>query len=194
MYPAVGTVHAALDALREIMERESFLPSEVSEIDVGLAAFAIAHGGSIVHPTDTVSAQFSLAFSLGLRLLRNENSLDSYTNPALWSDPGLLAFAERVTTHPIEIPRDECQLGATVDVVLRDGRRFSAKQRAPTGHPDNPAQPGDVEAKFYELTSGLVPDGVAARIVRMVDRLEDEPDLTKLLELLTARVPAAGRR
>lgn len=190
MYPAVGTVHAALDALREIMERESFSASEVSGIDVGLAAYAVAHGGTIVHPTDTLSAQFSLAFSVALRLLRNGNSLDAYTDPALWSDAELLAMAERVHAHAIEIPSDECQLGATVEVRLGDGRRFSAIQKAPTGHPDNPAQPGDIEAKFYDVTRGLLPDGTAERIVKKVERLEDEPDVNGLIALATAHVPA----
>ena len=192
LYPAVGTVHAALDALRMVMDRESFSPAEVEEIDVGLAAYAVAHGASIVRPTDALSAQFSLAFSLALRLLRNENELDSYTDPELWTDLDLLAIADRVRTHAINIPAQQCQLGATVDVVLRDGRRLCAAQPAPRGHPDNPATSRDLEEKFLGLTRELLPAEAPEQVLRAIDRLEYEPDVSRLMELVAAPVSAAS--
>jgi 2-methylcitrate dehydratase PrpD len=190
LYPAVGTVHAALDALREVMERNTFETAEVVEIDVGLAPYAVVHGASIVRPADAVSAQFSLAFSLALRLVRNENELDSYTDPTSWSDPDLLAIADRVRAHGISFEPGACELGATVDVVLRDGRRLAAKQRAPHGHPDNPATTRDLEEKFFSLTKGVLPPGVPEQVLRTVNRLEEQPDVGGLMALVGAPVGA----
>jgi 2-methylcitrate dehydratase PrpD len=190
LYPAVGTVHAALDALREVMERNTFETAEVVEIDVGLAPYAIVHGASIVRPADAVSAQFSVAFSLALRLVRHANELDSYTDPRSWSDPDVLAIADKVRAHGVSFEPGACELGATVDVVLRDGRRLAAKRQAPRGHPDNPATTRDLEEKFFSLTKGVLPPGVPEQVLRTVNRLEEQPDVGGLMALVGAPVGA----
>jgi 2-methylcitrate dehydratase PrpD len=82
MYPAVATVHAALDAWRSLRAENGF--------GVGLIDWAVQHGASVTRPTDAISAQFSLAFSVGLLLTRGRNLPQDYLNPRLWTDPEIL--------------------------------------------------------------------------------------------------------
>lgn len=186
LYPAVGTVHAALNALTEIMREHRFAPEDVQEIQVGLAAWAIPHGAAIVHPTDCLGAQFSLAFSLALRVVKQRNDLDLYLNPQSWTDPAILAIADKVAPHAITFEPGTPELGATVSVLLRGGERFEYHQRAPRGFAENPASDADLADKFKRLVSGLIDDDTARLIMQAVDQLEDMERSSLLHELLTA--------
>ena len=180
LYPAVGTAHAALNALNQIMGSEEFVPSDVTAINVGLVDWAIPHGAAIARPTDCISAQFSLAFSLALRLVKRSNDLQFYLDPGLWADGELLGQAEKVHPYPMVIEDGAHPLGAKVEVILRDGRKFCYYQRAPRGLPECPASDAELKLKFYGLTEGLFPREQVEQIVQKVDGLEALEDVSEL--------------
>lgn len=184
LYPCVGTLHSALDALTEIMNRQIFSVDEVDEVVVYLADWAIPHGATIRYPSDAISAQFSLAFSIGLRLVRGSNALSLYTDPAMWTDAAVLEIAGRVTPRPLDFGPGEPQLGSRVEVHLKDGRRLGSHQRAFRGHHTNPATTEELTAKFREITSGVLPSRRSEELIRMVGSLEDLDDVATLMNSL----------
>jgi 2-methylcitrate dehydratase PrpD len=163
---------------------EEFVPSDVTAINVGLVDWAIPHGAAITRPTDCISAQFSLAFSLALRLVKRSDDLQFYLDPGLWRDAELLGLAEMVHPYPMMIENGAHPLGAKVEVVLRNGRKFSYYQRAPRGLPECPASDAELKLKFYELTEGLLSREQVDQIVSTVDRLEALEDVSELAILL----------
>jgi 2-methylcitrate dehydratase PrpD len=181
LYPCVGTLHAALDALTEIMNRQVFAVDEVDEVVVYLADWAIPHGATIRYPSDVISAQFSLAFSVGLRLVRGSNALSLYTDPVMWRDSAVLEIAGRVNARPLDFAPGEPQLGSRVVVHLKDGRRLESHQRAFRGHHTNPATTEELTAKFREVTSGVLPSGRCEELIRMIGALEDLDDVATLM-------------
>jgi 2-methylcitrate dehydratase PrpD len=184
LYPCVGTLHSALDALTDIMNHQPIVADQVDELDVYLADWAIPHGATIRYPTDAISAQFSLAFSIGLRLVRGSNALSLYTDPAMWSDTAVLQIAGRVTPRPLEFAPGEPQLGSRVEVRLKDGRRFESHQRAFRGHHTNPATTEELTAKFLEVTSGVLPLRRSEELIRLVGSLEELDDVATLTTAL----------
>lgn len=184
LYPAVGTVHSALDGFRELQARHGFAASDIDGIEVGLAPFAIPHGAAITRPHDVIGAQFSLAFSLGLRAVTGGSALQHYLDPAMWTDPEVLAVADRVRPVPIAIPRGEPELGASVAVTLRDGRTCRTHVRAFRGHPQNPATQADIEAKFRELATGILPPAQVEGVIEAVAHVDESVSVAPLLALL----------
>ncbi|MFP6850449.1 MAG: MmgE/PrpD family protein [Pseudomonas sp.] len=184
LYPAVGTVHAALNALSEIMREREFAPSDVESIRVGLAAWAIPHGAAIVRPTDSISAQFSLAFSLALRIVKRRNDLDLYLDSQHWTDPEVLAVADKVSPYAMTFEPGASELGATVVVQLHSGVTLQHYVRAPRGFPDNPASDADLTDKFTRLVSGLISDAAVERVMATLAQLEGEARASSLLEAL----------
>jgi 2-methylcitrate dehydratase PrpD len=184
LYPCVGTLHSALDALIDIMDSQLFDVDEVDEVVVYLADWAIPHGATIRYPSDAISAQFSLAFSIGLRLVRRSNALSLYTDPAMWSDAAVLEIASRVTPRPLDFAPGEPQLGSRVEVRLKDGKRFESHQRAFRGHHTNPATTEELTAKFLEVTSDVMSPRRSQELVRMVSALEDLDDVAALMNTL----------
>lgn len=172
--PAVGTVHAPLDAMTALLSEHRFSPEDILSIEAGIAHYAVAHGAAIYRPKDMISAQFSLAYSMGLLLTRGGTRLQDYSDPATWNDPALLAIADKVKPHATEFEAGAPQLGAELKVTLKDGTVYEYYQRAFRGHSENPASDDDVEDKFRSLVDGLLPDADAmiARVARF-EQLED---------------------
>ncbi|WP_429362192.1 hypothetical protein [Paraburkholderia sp. GAS32] len=184
LYPAVGTAHAALNALTEIMDSAEIAAAGVVAINVGLIDWAIPQGAAITEPIDCISAQFSLAFSLALRLVRCSNDLQLYLDPGLWVDAELLDQAKKVHPYPIEMEDGAHPLGAKVEVILRDSRKYNHYQRAPRGLRECPASEAELKLKFDGLTQGLLSREHAERIVQKVDALEELDDISELALLL----------
>lgn len=190
LYPSVGTTHAAIRALTVLQERHGFRAAQVRAIEVGLADWAIPHGASITRPKDSLGAQFSLAFSLGLRLVRGANRLQDYLDPEAWSDPAVLAAADLVRTRAVAMPAGATQLGAVVRVELEGGAVHEAAQPHMPGSPGEPASDAQLRDKFDALVAGLLPPERAARLAALVGRLEQLDDLDELVPLLV--VPTGG--
>jgi 2-methylcitrate dehydratase PrpD len=190
LYPSVGTTHAAIRALTVLQERHGFGAAQVREIEVGLSDWAIPHGAAITRPRDSLGAQFSLAFSLGLRLVRGANRLQDYLDPSSWHDTSVLAAADLVRTRAVALPAGASQLGAIVRVTLRDGAAHEVHQPHMPGSPDDPASDAQLRGKFDELVAGLLPSDRAARLAALVSRIEELDDLEEFVPLLV--VPAGG--
>lgn len=186
LYPAVGTVHAPLNALTEIMSVHEFTVEDVVEINVGLADWAIPHGAAITRPTDCISAQFSLAFSLALRLVMQSNDLHYYLDCKLWVDAKILEVADKVRTYAMSFEPGAHELGSKVEVILKNGQRLSRYQRAPRGLPECPATDEELKDKFHGLVEGLISDAQAHQIVKTIERLECIEDASVLAAMLAS--------
>jgi 2-methylcitrate dehydratase PrpD len=190
MYPAVATVHAALDALRSLRAENGFGVADITGIRVGLIDWAVQHGASITRPTDAISAQFSLAFSIGLLLTRGRNLPQDYLNPQLWTDPEILAAGDKVIPYAYPFEAGTPDLSAKVDVELADGRVLSFFQSGFRGHTTHPSTMEGILAKYTDLTDGIVPKETATAIVDLVRQLQDVDDITSLTRLLATPVQA----
>jgi len=168
-YPAVAATHSPLDALRAIRAAHPFDAQDVAEIRIGLPAWAVSHGAAITRPTDAISAQFSLAFGVGLHLTTGRNAPEDYFDPARWTDPDILAIADIVRPYAMEIPAGDPNLSSRVEIVLRDGHRFEHYQPGFHGHPVSPATAEDIVAKFRQNANGILSapatDGVVAAVL-----------------------------
>jgi 2-methylcitrate dehydratase PrpD len=188
LYPCVGTLHAALDAVGMIQKSDFLAPDDVELVEVGLAEWAVPHGGSITRPTDVLSAQFSLGYSIALRLVRHSNDVGLYLDPRGWTDPALLAVIDKVKPYPMPVAPGE-ELGARVTVTTRDGRRLEAVQPAFRGHHTNPASSGDIEEKFFETVAPVMSPATSEELVGAIRHVDDMDDVSALAPLLVAKTP-----
>jgi 2-methylcitrate dehydratase PrpD len=186
MYPAVGTVHSPLDAIRELQAEHGFGWRDVDQIRVGLSEYAVSHGGSITRPTDVISAQCSLAFSVGLLLVRGTNRPQDYFDANLWTDPDILGIGDRVRAYPMAFAPDTPALSSRVDIQLANGREFGRLQQAFHGHPARPASMANLEAKFRDNVAGIVSERTATSIIQTVAELDSIADARELTALIGA--------
>lgn len=177
-YPVVGGLQGPLFALQQLVEAEGVRGEDVQEVHYGVEETTLAHGGSIVEPTDCASAQFSLAFSTALRLIRGSNDLALYRDPACWEDETLLNMARRV--HLRANPLTE------VEIVMRNGRTHAATLAHPKGSRGNPCTDEDLEAKFRPLAASVMPTRRIDELLGVARNLENLDDAANLAALLVA--------
>lgn len=187
LYPAVGSVLGALDALRDLRSSQQFDQADVERIDVWLADWAVDHCGTIYRPTDTIAAQFSLAYSVALYLRTGENQLGSYMDPSSWTDPSILELGDRVKAHPMKIQDSAHENSTVVEISLKGGRKLRATSEFFHGHPLNPAQPRELQAKFSSLVEGVLPSDRASLLKENVESFDQVHDVARFMTLL---VPA----
>jgi 2-methylcitrate dehydratase PrpD len=114
------------------------------------AALALAERTSASGPVDAISAQFSLAFSIGLQFITGHNATSDYFDADRRTDPEILAIGDLVEPDPMPIPEGDPIFSAKVDIELKDGTTYSAYQAGFRGHPSHPATGTDVEEKFRD--------------------------------------------
>lgn len=184
LHAMVGTVHAPLDALDMVLAKRPAAASEIERIEVGIVDWAIPHGAAIVHPHDMLSAQFSLAFGVALRVVRGRTAINDLADPACWHDPALKEFASRVSAVPIEVPEGASELCGRTTVFFTDGTSETAFQFAPRGFPTNPPSDADMRSKFFAVVDGVIDADTARRLADTVDRVEQLPAASDILAAL----------
>lgn len=137
-----------------------------------------------MRPKDAISAQFSLAFGLGLQLVTGGNRPQDYFDPRLWGDPAILRIADAVVPVAMDIPDGDPNLSARVEIELRDGRRLDAYQAGFHGHPVWPATDQDIQEKFRANLDGVMPKETAQAIIDTVTSLEQTASVRDLTALL----------
>lgn len=185
MYPTVGSLHTSIEAVRRAAVEHDIKPEEVDRIRVGMAEYALLHGAGIGRPQDVIGAQFSLGFSLALALIKRNNDLDHYRNPALWNDPQIVSIIEKVETyrHP------DAQGGgspAFLRIELKDGRTIEVVQKHRKGTPQNPATGEERDQKVRSLAGSVLSTDRVDRLIEAVEAIEDLPHVGDLAKLLVA--------
>ncbi len=186
MYPCVATVQGVIYTLAKLIEKHRFGADEVDEIRIGISETSVSHGGAIYEPHDVASAQFSLPFSLALRLLKHDNDLSFYMDPNLWTDREVLALAKKVKTYADPNAVKDQNYNTTMEVRLTSGKTFKAFEPYPPGSPHNMVSRDVLRDKFRKLARAVLPEERIEKLIVAVDRLESCGDAAELTPLLVA--------
>jgi 2-methylcitrate dehydratase PrpD len=184
MWPTLGGLHSSIDAIGQLMAREPFKPEEVKSIKVGVQAYTIKHGAGIVMPTDVVSAQFSLAYSVALGIVEGRNDLQHYIDPKYWRDPRIAAVAHKVTAYADPTAVGKASHGSRIVVELNSGRTLEIYQPHRKGSRANPATPEELDKKYRFLAGHVLDRARIDEVAGMVERLDRLDDVRPLIALL----------
>ncbi len=179
-----------IDGILKIMKENNLGVQDVAEAKLGIlkAGFPIVVEPQEVKysPRTVVDAQFSMPFGAAIAILYGRASLDEYTEANLES-PEVEDIMKRVScvsdasldrVYPKQWP-------ASVEIVTKDGKRFSTRVDYPKGDPENPLSWEEVIQKFEGLASPVFSAEARTEIVSRVRSLETEPELASLSSLLS---------
>lgn len=195
-YPACHFMHAAVDAVDEIMRRERVMPDEVEQItvlmpqaglDMVLAPLERKH-----RPTTPYEGKFSAPFVIGALLDRGRVDVTTFT-PEVLADEGVLAHAAKVDHEVHAYPTFPESFPAGIRMRLRDGRTHEAHVPHQRGGWHNPMTDAEVLAKFTDNASIALHGADAAQLrnaVLGIDRFETVESL-RILQRSQPRATAA---
>jgi 2-methylcitrate dehydratase PrpD len=198
-YSCCHLIHAAFDALDILRDKQPITPEQVKSIKVYTNSEPIlSHIGSIIEPDDILGAQFSLPFSLAMRLhhggrgVNGGNGFWDYPKVNL-KDPKLLETARKV--HCVVAKNNEWERvdkGAGIELETTDGRIIREIVPFSKGLPENPLSKAEVCEKFRSLVDPVLPAGRSEEIIKVVENLQNIGNIDELVRLLV--VPPAKRK
>ena len=183
-------IHFAFDALDVLRSRRNFGPEEVKEVRIATNSQQIlSHIGSIIEPTDILGAQFSMPFSVAMRLhhggrrLEGGNGFWDYVNVDL-HDPALLETARKVKVVVAGNNWKAVDEGGAVEVELKDGTVLNVTYPHCWGLPENPMLQSDVEDKFRNVTSPVMSESHQNALIEALRNVDSIKSVSKISELL----------
>jgi len=197
-YPCCRMNHCAIDAALAVRAQSGFDARRVAAVQV----FINSQGNQAVGvpldvrraPRTVVQAQFSICYTVACALVNGRVGLSDFHSDA-FVRPDVAALATRVT--PVVDAEFERVHGrnvtpARVEVVLDDGRRFSAQVLQAQGGLDSPMSSADLRRKIEDcLAYAGFETTRAAAFESAVAALDHSTDVAADLQRLVASVTAS---
>lgn len=190
-YPSCRGSHPSIDAALTLARRHDIKPEDIKEI--------IAYNGPgqynllstplaiKIRPRTPVDMQFSVPWTVSVALLNRRVTTEDFT-PKMMDNPAILELTGKVKPQldPTLVTPGGGVEPARVEVVMKNGRRFSEQVNTASGTPEHPISYEDCARKFTDnaVAAGLVQSRIA-EVIEQVDRLEDMPDATALVRLIS---------
>jgi 2-methylcitrate dehydratase PrpD len=169
-----GMFQPAIACVRALMD-DGLCADQIEQLDIGTNRMAMALcQGSGTRPSDMVTAQFSLPYTVGMTLVMGGNYASHYAEAERcgFAVPAVEAVAGRVRVVLDEdVDREfPARFAARVSVRCRDGSVLEIERYAP-GTPDNPLPEEIVREKFHSAAAESLGRKAALRVESAVDRL-----------------------
>jgi len=184
LYPSCGVTLALTDAILAAQAEGALRPGEVEGASLRISPTMRMICGGPYCPGETapeVDAQFSVRYVAASALLRGRATLAEFTAEAAL-DPAARRLADRieVSEEPAFRHFDECAIRiATPNGPVERSAKFGR------GWPQNPATPGDLEAKLAQCVAFSRSHHLRVRdLASLAARLDELPDIRPLLRSL----------
>lgn len=184
-YPACRATHGAIECALTIVDQRDIDVKDISEITIGVSERL---GRSFISEPFSVDEAYQSRASLNLRyvvanvLVRKSIRLEHFTDPYVQdSKVGNLA---RTIEIEGKMPPEKL-LAADLEVIFKNGGRLYARVDVPKGDGIvSPLSKQELEDKFMRNVAfcGRMPEAKAARLIDMIDALEDLDNIADLME------------
>ena len=188
-FPAGRAAHGLVEACVALRQAHGFEAGDVERVEARvppLVARLVSRP-----PTDGMTINYArLCASYGTaRALLTGGLLVEDFRPDALHDGVTLALARRVAIVADDNPDPNALVPMTIEVVLRDGRRFAQTLDVVYGSPGKPLSRDDHLAKFRRNCAAAatpLPEAKAEALIAAVDRLDDVSDVAELVDLMVA--------
>lgn len=190
-HASVTSIHAAMDALRELMDSHGLQADDIAEVDVAVSHMTYVHCAWEYKAQGVTAAQMNLFYGLAVIALDGVAFVAQYREDRL-KDPRILSFISRIRAREdagIDAMGAAFRHAARVGVKTRDGRAFDNEILNRRGSPENPLSDADVETKFRNVAAGCLSPADLDRLVTLVAEIDTASDVRPLLQLLAAPRP-----
>jgi len=185
-YPSCHYTHAFIDCAKYLKEDHSIKPQDIDRIECKtterIVPIVFEPSDKKVKPQNPYEAQFSVQYLVAAMLYKGYVNLDTiYFEPL--DNPQILSLAKKVmwapdpeSDYPINFPGE-------LQVILRDGKAFSKRERFNRGGPRNPMSKDEIVDKFMGNACRVIKKVQAKEIIQIIDELETVNDLSQLVKL-----------
>jgi 2-methylcitrate dehydratase PrpD len=174
--------HAAIESAGKLREQHRFAPDQVERIAVRLEE-ACDRICNIPAPRTGLEAKFSLRLTTAMGLAGVETSRLSSYSEAVAADPVLIALRDKVS---LEFRTGIPNTFTEIEVLLRDGSRFTAQHDAGAPATDVARQGTRLEAKFAALVDPVLGTDKSMRLIAEIKHLDSLLEVRGILGLCSS--------
>ena len=178
--------HFALDAIETLRRAHRFAADDVLRVHVTTIPFGLRMADP--EPTSMLGAKFSIPYAVAAALVRGATDVAAF-DPSALGDPKIRGLARRVevSADPDMSPREVARPTARVSITLRDGRTLVETTTVVRGDAANPVPAEDVIAKFRALSTPVLGELRARRVLEAIHEIDTRNDIR---DLTASLVPA----
>jgi len=189
-YPACRGTHTYIDCALQMKKEHGIVADDIAEILVyvgeGTRHLLCEPLEFKTAPRSPVDAQFSVPWGIATSFAVGTPGLLHYTEDAM-KDQAILAVGTKIKL--VDEPKFAVQglPPAAIKVIMKDGTEYDGYVELALGSPGNMLSFEQVEEKFRDLIKTpprTVSKANADNIVNFVRDLENQPDVTKLVDYL----------
>jgi len=191
-YSACRFIHPAIDATLQLMDKHNITKDNVKRVTVESYRY-VAIGMDNMNPVGTYGPRFSIQFQLALTLTEGRTGLkkviaDENYSPKRLKTPEIRALMQKVrTVYNKDLDKEwneQCLYSSTVKIETEDGKEYSEYVKYPKGEPENDLTTDELNEKFKMLSTRILTEKRANKIIEAVNKLEKLEDIRKLTKLL----------
>ena len=182
VHPSIGWVHPVHVTTKELVEESDIKPDDVEQVVVrGMMTNRLDD----YNPAGPVDAMFSLPYTIATTIRREKLLPDMYSEEKI-KDPEIQGLLKKIKCEPDpeadELWFDKLSLLFNIEITLKGGKRISRQVEWPKEKP--PFGKKEVEQKYRDLASLVVPADRVEGIMETVYNLENIEDISELASLL----------
>ena len=187
IYPCVSQSHTAIDAALQLIQQYRVTADDIVSVQVSVTPKAM-NAAPFPTPADGWQSRRCLSFIVASALCYGHPLIDNFTDAAV-NDGQIRSLMDRVSVEATEqplgaMPYSVSPYPASIEVVLRDGRRLQHRVEFARGHPELPLSPEELDAKFLYCSRYILPpDHIEESIIRLRD-LENIENTTGIFSVL----------
>ena len=176
LYPVCSAAQAAVEATLTLRRDHAIEAGEVASVHCEVAPL-VFHLLTCERPSTVMQAQFCLPFAVACALVFGKLTVDQL-DPEILGHPPIVAAMDKVgmdlstemSTYPT-ISKASAE-GASVRIVLKDGRAFAMENRSATGTPARPFATADLERKFRDCALRVLSPRKTERLLSHISSIE----------------------
>ncbi len=185
-YPACRYTCSAIEAADLLVAENRIKPEDVDRVVVR-GQKHLSDNFRIYEPDYMIQCQFSIPYVVTMALLGEART--NWYNEKTFRSPAVRAFQHKITVEedPAMTKKfyKEYTAGATVEIIMKDGRRFERHIEYPRGEPENPFSEQDHMNKLTWMATHLgMKQGQTDELYQTLMRLETVGNVSELTRLL----------
>jgi 2-methylcitrate dehydratase PrpD len=187
-YAACASAHTTIDGMREL-RRRGLSAANLERLTIRMSKKGQVNIGWPYQPAEIITAQMNGYYAAAVALIDGEAFIDQYTEDRI-ADPKILALVPRIEIiHDPDLDRGGAakRHAIKIDAALKDGSVLSTYVEQRRGSAEHPLSAAEIEQKFSRLAATFLSGAAIGELIEIVGQLELQPDLRRLVELITTR-------
>ena len=178
------STHGHLNATLALVREHDIKPEGVDRVRVRASTRCVWHTGDPVkkYPKNKESADHSSYYLTAIAIIDRELGPDQFSAEK-YADPRVHELIEKVTLE-VDKELDRERNAGIVEIITRQGARYSCRVDYPKGHPLNPMTDEEVIGKFRPMAAKHMSESEVDRLIDTIFKLDKLDDIGELMSLL----------